>query len=394
MSGARPTVSVYDLKGNAIDQLALPSVFTAPIRTDIVQFVHAIQLLNTRQAHAVNPKAGHQTSAESWGTGRAVSRIPRVPGGGTHRAGQGAFGNMCRGGRMFAPTHPWRKWHRKSNKKLRRYAIASAVAASALPSIVMAKGHLIPDAIEIPLVVDDSLEGISKTKSVVDVLKAIGAYDDVEKSKNSKRVRSGKGKQRNGRWLVKKGPLIIYGQDGGIAAAVNKLPGVSIRRVTNLSLQQLAPGGHVGRFVIWTKSAFEELDRVFGTKTESSELKKGFKVPTPCVASADMTRIIRSEEVQDVVRAPRKEVKVKMTRCKPNPLKNEAALSLLNPYAADMKSKAREAAARAVKKQRAAKKVDKELKAANKAFRAILEKESDYQGEDYDEFSKWLGITQ
>lgn len=49
-------------------------------------------------------RAGHQTAAESWGTGRAVSRIPRVPGGGTHRAGQGAFGNMCRGGRMFAPT--------------------------------------------------------------------------------------------------------------------------------------------------------------------------------------------------------------------------------------------------------------------------------------------------
>jgi ribosomal protein L4 len=35
-----------------------------------------------------------QSSAESWGTGRAVSRIPRVPGGGTHRAGQGAFGNV------------------------------------------------------------------------------------------------------------------------------------------------------------------------------------------------------------------------------------------------------------------------------------------------------------
>lgn len=47
---------------------------------------------------------GHQTSAESWGTGRAVARIPRVRGGGTHRSGQGAFGNMCRGGRMFAPT--------------------------------------------------------------------------------------------------------------------------------------------------------------------------------------------------------------------------------------------------------------------------------------------------
>ena len=43
---------------------------------------------NKRQAYAVNVKAGHQTSAESWGTGRAVARIPRVGGGGTHRSGQ------------------------------------------------------------------------------------------------------------------------------------------------------------------------------------------------------------------------------------------------------------------------------------------------------------------
>ena len=38
-------------------------------------------LKNTRQAYAVSDKAGHQTSAESWGTGRAVARIPRVRGG-------------------------------------------------------------------------------------------------------------------------------------------------------------------------------------------------------------------------------------------------------------------------------------------------------------------------
>jgi len=48
-------------------------------------------------------------------TGRAVARIPRVSGGGTHRAGQAAFGNMCRSGRMFAPTKVWRKWHQKIN---------------------------------------------------------------------------------------------------------------------------------------------------------------------------------------------------------------------------------------------------------------------------------------
>ena len=47
--------------------------------------------------------------------GRAVARIPRVSGGGTHRAGQAAFGNQCRSGRMFAPTKVWRKWHQKIN---------------------------------------------------------------------------------------------------------------------------------------------------------------------------------------------------------------------------------------------------------------------------------------
>lgn len=87
-----------------------------------------------------SPFSGEQTSAESWGTGRAVARIPRVRGGGTHRSGQGAFGNMCRGGRMYAPLKVWRKWHRKINLKQRRYALVSAIAASGVPSLVLARG--------------------------------------------------------------------------------------------------------------------------------------------------------------------------------------------------------------------------------------------------------------
>lgn len=31
-----------------------------------------------------------------------------------------------------------------------------------------------------------------------------------------------------------------------------------------LNLLQLAPGGHLGRFCIWTKSAVEQLDKIFG----------------------------------------------------------------------------------------------------------------------------------
>ena len=72
----------------------LPAVFKAPIRPDVVNFVHTNMAKNKRQPYAVSRKAGHQTSAESWGTGRAVARIPRVRGGGTHRSGQGAYGNV------------------------------------------------------------------------------------------------------------------------------------------------------------------------------------------------------------------------------------------------------------------------------------------------------------
>ena len=124
-------IGVEENDGSGRLLAALPGVFAAPIRPDVVRSVHTNIAKNARQAYAVMMKAGHQTSAESWGTGRAVSRIPRVQGGGTQRSGQGAFGNMCRGGRMFAPTKVWRKWSFKINVNQRRYAVASAIAAAA-----------------------------------------------------------------------------------------------------------------------------------------------------------------------------------------------------------------------------------------------------------------------
>jgi large subunit ribosomal protein L4e len=126
-------------------------------------------------------RLGHQTSAESWGTGRAVARIPRVRGGGTHRSGQAAFGNMCRGGRMFAPTKTYRRWHRRVNVAQRRFAVASAIAASGVPSLVQARGHIIDKVAEVPFVVSDKIESYTKTKEAVGLLKRLNLWDDVER---------------------------------------------------------------------------------------------------------------------------------------------------------------------------------------------------------------------
>ena len=288
---------------------------------------------NKRQAYAVSVKAGHQTSAESWGTGRAVARIPRVSGGGTHRAGQAAFGNMCRGGRMFAPTKVWRKWHVKTNQNQKRFATASALAASALPALVMARGHKIDSIEEVPLVIDSGIETLKKTKAAVALLKAIKAYDDVEKAINSKKLRAGVGKLRNRRHKQRRGPLIIYGQDQGLVKAFRHIPGVELAPVDGLNLLQLAPGGHVGRFVIWTKSAFEKLDALFGTPETPSTLKKEYSLPKNIMSNPDLPRLINSDEIQAIVRPAGQAIVKRPFTQRKNPLKNIGVLVRLNPYA-------------------------------------------------------------
>lgn len=202
-----------------------PAVFSAPIRPDLVNFVHDQMRKNTRQPYAVNSGSGHQTSAESWGTGRAVARIPRVKGGGTQRSGQAAFGNMCRGGRMFAPTKTWRRWHRRINIQQRRFAMCSAIAATGVPSLVMARGHRIEGIPEVPLVVSNTVEDYKKTKQAVEFLKAMKVWSDIQKVYATKRFRAGKGKMRNRRRIMKRGPIIIYNSDNGICRAFRNIPG-------------------------------------------------------------------------------------------------------------------------------------------------------------------------
>merc|ERR1712186_240478 len=339
LSAARPLITVYSEKSEATDKpLCLPAVFKAPIRPDIVSFIHHEVAKNHRQAYAVNRDAGHQTSAESWGTGRAVARIPRVRGGGTHRSGQGAFGNMCRGGHMFAPTKVYRRWHRRVNVNQKRYAMTSAIAATGVPALVMAKGHRIEEIPEVPLVVSDKVQSYTKTKEAYILLKRTKAYNDVDRVCKTKRMRAGKGKMRNRRRIMKRGPLVIYDQDQGLTRAFRNLPGVDTISVDQLNILKLAPGGHVGRFCIWTESAFKKLDSLYGTWRKASSEKKNWNLPQPKMAVTDLSKLLKSEEIQKVLRAPNK--KVHRSVLKMNPLKNVKAMLQLNPYEAVAKRSA------------------------------------------------------
>ncbi|EIW84415.1 hypothetical protein CONPUDRAFT_80763 [Coniophora puteana RWD-64-598 SS2] len=334
---SRPTVNVRSASGEASTSLPLPAVLTAPIRLDVVAQVHKSLAKNRRQPYSVSEKAGHQTSAESWGTGRAVARIPRVGGSGTHRSGQAAFGNMCRGGRMFAPTKTWRKWHVKVNQNQRRFATVSALAASALPSLVLARGHRIEEIEEVPLVISSEAESLKKTKEAVTLLKTLKAYSDVVKVSNSRKLRAGKGKLRNRRYRQRRGPLIVFNEDNGIVKAFRNLPGVELVNVRRLNVLQLAPGGHLGRFVIWTEGAFGLLDEVFGTFDKASTYKKDYILPTAKITNPDVTRLINSTEIQSVVRPAGPKIQKRPWTQKKNPLINKGTLFRLNPYAKSLR---------------------------------------------------------
>jgi len=291
---------------------------------------------------------------------------------------------------MFSPTKIWRKWHRKINQNQKRFALSSALAASALPSLVMARGHKIEEIPEIPLVITNStVADINKTKQAVALLKQLKAYDDVEKVKESRQLRRGKGKMRNRRHVQRRGPLIIYTKRTPWVKAFRNLPGVELCSVDSVSLLELAPGGHLGRFVIWLQDAFERLDTLYGTYAAASKLKRGFSLPRPKMTNADVSRIINSEEIQSVLRP-----KIKQSRHhlrKKNPLKNFGVLVKLNPHAkvlrrqqilTEQKRVAKKKELLAAKRKQAIKK-KKEVKKHRKGYyKALLSNPHVYEGID------------
>ena len=53
----------------------------------------------------------------------------------------------------------------------------------------------------LPLVVDDTVSQVSRTKEFITVLKALGCWDDVKRVVAARKMRAGKGKLRNKRFF-------------------------------------------------------------------------------------------------------------------------------------------------------------------------------------------------
>lgn len=256
------SVKAFTLKGKVIkERVTLPSHFDTPYRPDVIKRAVLAVQSRKRQPHGVDELAGKRNTAQSWQTGHGRSRMPRIKGSGTSAANKAAFAPGTVGGRVAHPPEARKVLVERINTKENRLAIRSAIAASANPEFVKARGHKIENIPQIPMVVSDKLESVSTTKEVFEALILLGLGDDLDRASNGRNIRAGKGKMRGRKMKTPKSLLIVVGADSGIGKAARNLPGVDITEVHGLNAELLAPGTHPGRLVVWTRSAIDRLQK-------------------------------------------------------------------------------------------------------------------------------------
>jgi len=251
--------NIYSLDGKVTGTMELPSVFSTEYRPDLIRRSVLSTLSSKTQPYGPDPLAGKKTSSESLGKNRGIARLPRMKSG----PRRGAFVPQTVGGRRAHPPVVEKTIREKINKKERKLALMSAIAATANAEKVRERGHRIDESMVLPIVLEDELQTVKKTKETRDIFKVIGIWDDILRARE-KKIRAGKGKARGRKYKRKKGPLVIVSKNQGIYQGARNHPGIDIVEVENLSTEHLAPGSEAGRLVIWTKSAMEKLDKIFG----------------------------------------------------------------------------------------------------------------------------------
>jgi len=254
-------INVYNLEGSKKTLIDVPRIFSITPRKDIILKACEASYSRKKQVQGRDRRAGLRNSSESWGTGHALSRAPRIKGSGFPTARNVGRVPFAKGGRRAHPVKSEKVIEKRINKKTKKLSIISAISASGNEVWIKKRGHIIEDVPEVPLVVDDKIQTIKKTSNIYSTLCDLGLKKELVKVRESKKVRSGKGKRRARKYKRRKGVLIVIKEDFGIIKAARNIPGIDIVKIENLSIDDLAPGGFPGRLVLWAQSAFNELNK-------------------------------------------------------------------------------------------------------------------------------------
>ena len=256
---------VYDMKGKEKKTLDLPRCFSITPRDDVLLKVFEIQKLSQMQPYGIKPGAGAQYSASGilrhkrheWKTtyGKGISRVPRkiMSRNGASFNWVGATVSSARGGRNPHAPKAEKNLFKKINKKELNIAFLSALSGTFNEKSLEKKyGSKMP----LSFVFEESLLE-TKTKEFFEILKKLygEAFDKVLKKKS---VRAGKGKLRGRKYKSNAGLLFVIATEEKMSRK-----GISVVRVNELKLSDLAPNGISGRLVCYSENAIKELGERF-----------------------------------------------------------------------------------------------------------------------------------
>ncbi len=263
--------AVYSLKGSKVEDVDLPKVFSTPFRPDIIHKAYMSLQTHLFQIQGRDPLAGERTSAMSRNTGLGIARMARVKGSGFSRSGQAAGVGGVVKGRLTHPPTAEKITIKRLNKKEKRLALCSAIAATASKEVVSARGHRIGD-VKLPLVVSSDIAKVLHTKQLLEALNSLKVSEDLARVRDGAKKRSGKSRMRGRVRKEGKSVLIVVDQDEGVGRAAGSIPGVEVATVKSLSVLHLAPGSHPGRLTLWSKGALDQLGSFTNHAVEMLEL--------------------------------------------------------------------------------------------------------------------------
>jgi large subunit ribosomal protein L4e len=251
------TTNVYGVNGGVAGTVEVPAAFQTPYRPDIIKKAVLAAAANGRQPYGPSPRSGMRHAVSFRGKGTGSARNQRI-----HGLGKAGESPNNVSGRRAHPPLPERIWAQKVNKKEAKIARASALAATGCADCVKARGHQFDDSVSFPIVVEDSLNDVKETSQVIELFEKIGIGYDLDRAKDGRKIRAGRGTMRNRKYRTPVSVLIVVADEernAPIFKSAKNIPGVTIEEIKTLNTSILAPGGDAGRLTVYTKAAIDAI---------------------------------------------------------------------------------------------------------------------------------------
>ncbi len=255
-------INVYKEDGNSTGSIELPKVFGTPFRSDLVLRAILSEQSRLYQRQGRSLLAGMQTTAVYVGkySGYRHGRHMGIAIRPRQKLGGGAMGDVRKipssvKGRRAHPQKTEKSIEEHINKAEYLAAIRSAIGGCSDAEMLKKRHTVAKDSF--PIVVENSIEGIEKTKQLMKVLAALGVISDIERSHKPRLAHNSR---RSSKRHFRKSLLIIASNVEKLERAGRNIPGVDVLSVKELSAEALAPGGRP-RLSLWSMNAIEGIEK-------------------------------------------------------------------------------------------------------------------------------------